>query len=145
MSENSKGSVMCQIETRPKTLARIREERLAAKEQMKAVNHILQQLNLDFDEFIPEAPLRPIDALSEKRRSYFDDKGFLRPFVVNTETGASRWDEPISAEKGHKRLTLCPDEGSSLYTVYQYLSGQGFAVHLNRDSLQPSQKHAFQI
>ena len=114
---------------------------MAAKEQMRAINHTLQQLNCDLDEFKPVQPLRPIDALNEKRLLYRVQGGLSRPFVVNMRTGASHWDEPAGGPD-LKRLTLCPDEGSSLFTVFQYLSGHGFCLHLNRDSLQPSLKLA---
>ena len=105
---------------------------------MKAINHTLQQLGLDLDNFRAESPLQPVEALTEYRIMYADASGFKKPFIINKESGQSRWDWPDCGDGGnlmHHRLSLCPNEGSPLFTVFQYLSGAGFSVHLNRDSL----------
>ena len=104
---------------------------------MKAVNHVLQQLQIDLDNFIPQAPLRPVNPETEERRYHQEKGGSVIPYVVNRISGEATWDRPVLEGKdGHLRLSLCPDEGSPLYTVFQYLSLNDVCVMLNRDSLQ---------
>ncbi|CAE7457675.1 unnamed protein product [Symbiodinium natans] len=123
----------------PKTLARIKEERLASKEQLKAVNHILQQLQTDLDSCIPEEHLHPVSPDEEIRMVHESKDGTRKPYIVNRSTGQASWDVPrIGASGCHTRLSLCPDEGSALYAVYEYLCSQNVAVMFNRDSLQPN-------
>ena len=120
---------------RPKVLSRIKEDKSAAKEQLKAVAHIIQQLDFSLDDFKPIQPLRPLDPAREVR-SLYEANGLQKPFLCENMTGLSVWDYMDSAlPLEHKRLSLCADEGSTLYTAYQYLCSQGFCVILHRDAL----------
>ena len=126
-------------------MGRIREERLAAKEQMRALNNILQQMSTDIDEFKADRILEPVNPLTQKRLWYPDQQGYTRPFIVDMETGEAHWDHACDSPASHNRLSICPDEGSPLFTVFQYLSGAGFSVHLNRDSLQLASRYSLSI
>ena len=115
---------------RPKALRAIREERLAAKEQIKATAHVLQHVGLDLDSLIPETPLRQIRN-GETRHVHVLD-GVRMAFIADAE-GNCEWNAP--EEGNHVRLVLNPDEGSALFCGYEFLAQQNLAISLRRDEL----------
>ncbi|CAE7236720.1 unnamed protein product [Symbiodinium sp. CCMP2592] len=74
----------------PKALGAIREQRLAAKQELKAVRNILEHANFDLDSIFPETPLRPTVPASEIRGQHRVGSEVLA-FNVNTSTGESTW------------------------------------------------------
>ena len=116
--------------SRPRALSALKEERLAAKEQIKAATNILQHLGYDFDQCFPRRPLRQIG--NGESRFVHNLNGERRDFIV-TEAGEAVWDFPDRGD--HLRVVFHPDEGSALFAGYEYLAQQGCAVALRRDEL----------
>ena len=115
---------------RPKTLKAIKQERLAAKEQIQAAQHAMQHVGLDLDDCLPRTPLRQV-AQGEQRVIHEVD-GVKMAFLVDSE-GASTWN---LVEPGpHVRLVLNPDQGSALFCGYEWLAQQNMAISLRRDEL----------
>ena len=116
-----------QLENRPKTIAAIRQKRLAAREHLRAVGNILKQMDLDL--CVPQEPLRPIDP-SKDMRGFYD----RRAFRWDGTSGTAVWDSPdLQHGTQHLRLVLQPDEGSPLWSAFQYLVSKNAAVHFIRD------------
>ena len=114
---------------RPKTLGRIRQKRLSAREHLRALGHILSQLDLDI--LTNDRPMTPILAGEERRAVHHS-----RPFKWRTSDGTSVWDDiPEAADSCRPRLVLCPDEGSPMFSAWQFLVSRGALVHLARDEL----------
>ena len=120
---------------RPKALNSIKEERLAAKQEMKAISNILDYAGVKLEEIFPAEPLTPVDARNEVRTSCKID-GQTWSFIINTDSNEARWDTPTTSNIGHTRLVLCPDEGSPLFSAWQFLSHHSAAVGFNRDESQ---------
>ena len=116
--------------SRPRALNEIQQERVDAKENMKAVMHVLQHVNIDFDDIFPQDLLQPVDRVAETRHHHVIE-GVDMAFVVNAVSGESRFDVPF--HNTHTRLVLAPDEGGPLFAAFQYLASKGAAVGLNRD------------
>ena len=122
------------VQPRPKALGALREQRLAAKQELKAVRNILDHANFDLDTIFSATPLRAIDPAHETRAEHRLGSDVLA-FHVNTTTGECTWAAVMPGEDTTVRLVLAPDEGGPLFACYQYLALQGAKVTLNRDAL----------
>ena len=122
------------VQPRPKALGALREQRLAAKQELKAVRNILEHANFDLDTIFSATPLRAIDPAHEPRAEHRLGSDVLA-FHVNTTTGECTWAAVMPGEDTTVRLVLAPDEGGPLFACYQYLALQGAKVTLNRDAL----------
>ncbi|CAE7513660.1 unnamed protein product, partial [Symbiodinium natans] len=109
-----KESVKTTTSKLPKTLAKIRQQRIASKEQLRALMHVLSLCDVTLR--MPEISLDAVNPAENERR----DKYKGRPFITNLSTGQSRW---ISAMDGddYNRLVLSPDEGGPLYTAWRFV------------------------
>ena len=76
------------VQPRPKALGALREQRLAAKQELKAVRNILEHANFDLDSIFPETPLRPTAHADEIRCEHRVGSEVLA-FHVSTTTGES--------------------------------------------------------
>ncbi|CAE7370976.1 unnamed protein product [Symbiodinium necroappetens] len=119
---------------RPKALGALREQRLAAKQELKAVRNILEHANFDLDSIFPETPLRPTAHADEIRCEHRVGSEVLA-FHVSTTTGESTWAAVMPEADKAVRLVLAPDEGGPLYACYQFMALQNAKVTLNRDAL----------
>ena len=123
------------VRRRPKALNALREDRLAAKQELKAVSNALDHIGLSLDNLFPSCPCAPVDADSEVRRQHTLNDEVLS-FVVKRDTGASRWDTVVEGQGCNSlRLMLCPDQGGPLYSAYQFLAHHGANVGFIRDEL----------
>ena len=107
-------------------LSRIRQKRTASRDQLRAVLQNLDLLGLEWSR--PARLLRPVAANEERVR------GLDGAFVWNRSSGEARWDSVDEASE-HLRVTLCPDEGPTLYSAYQFALANGMATMLIRDEL----------
>ena len=119
-------------QSRPKALNNIKEERLAARQEMRAISNILEYAGVQLDNVFPEQPFYPLDPATETR-STCNINGEKWSFVTNKSTHQTRWDVPVDNNRKHLRLVLSPDEGSPLYSAWQFLCHHSGAVGLNRD------------
>ena len=112
-------------------LSKIRQRKLVARDHMRALCHVLTQLQLDLH--IPATPLRPIVPGQELRCKHNG-----RPFRWSLATGCATW-EDVSANPDpcRPRLVLSPDEGSPMFSAFQFMATKGCLIHLARDELQP--------
>ena len=117
---------------RPKALSALREERMAAKQELKAISNVLSYAGVALDSIFPDNALRPPVPGQEERLS-FKVGNEQWAFIVNPSTLECRWDTPQISESKHVRLVLCPDEGGPLYSGFQFLCHNDAAVALHRD------------
>ena len=115
---------------RPKTVGKLRQQKLAAREHLKAVLHVVSLLDLELQ---PPCPLlRPVKHEQHERREYYDG----RACITDQRTGAAVWNDiPVEQARGLVRIILCPDEGSPLYSGFQFLAQRGLPLTLLRDEL----------
>ncbi|CAE7610898.1 unnamed protein product [Symbiodinium sp. CCMP2592] len=109
----------------PKTISKIKQQRLSTREHLKAVIHSLDLLECELQP--PKQTLagaRPQDHVVVEQ---YDNKWSFR---CNTQSGESEW---LCVDKKLLRLVLQGDQGGPLYSGYQYLAGKGFAVSFIRD------------
>ena len=109
---------------RPKTISKIKQQRLSTREHLKAVIHSLELLECELH--LPKLTLagaRPQDHVAV-------EKSDNRSFRCNTQSGESEW---LCLDTKLLRLVLQGDQGGPLYSGYQYLAGRGFAVSFIRD------------
>ncbi|CAE7336219.1 unnamed protein product [Symbiodinium microadriaticum] len=118
----------------PKALNSLKEDRLAAKQELKAICNIMQHTGLDLDSLWPSEPLRPLNPDFEERHIHVMGKEQLA-FIRDIRTDQCRWDVPLAHTAKHLRLVLCPDQGSPLFAGYQYLCHNDAAVALIRDEM----------
>ena len=103
---------------------------------MKAISNILDYAGIKLESIFPSEPLTPVEAGTEVRTSCKID-GQTWSFIINTQTKEARWDTPTTSNIDHTRLVLCPDEGSPLFSAWQFLTYNNAAVGFNRDESQP--------
>ena len=114
---------------RPKTLGKIRQRKLVARDHLRALGNILSQMQLDLN--MPLAPLRPVIPGEESRLKH---EG--RPYKWNHADGSSTWDNVCQdRDPCRPRLVISPDEGSPMFATFQYMAGKGCLIHLARDEL----------
>ncbi|CAE7454819.1 unnamed protein product [Symbiodinium sp. CCMP2592] len=114
----------------PKALNAIKEEKLSARQEMKAVMNILSHVGMSMDSFFPTNPLTAkVCGMEERQVLELNSENFA--FIYNTRTGQSRWDVPMHSATQDIRLVLCADQGSPLYTCYQFLAFSGASIGLN--------------
>lgn len=117
---------------RPRTIGRLRQERLSSREHMRAVLHSLDLLDLEL------APLpvsyRAADAEKHECREMY---GGNRAFIFNYESGVAEWVCSPDLEEGGAdlgvRVTLHPDEGGPLFCAWQFLASLDLPVGFCRD------------
>ena len=118
---------------RPKALNKIKQERLASRQELKAVVNVLSHVGLDMDAFYPKQPLLPRGSNEARHVHQIGSENCC--FVYDKHSGDSRWDVPMHAASEDVRLVLCADQGSPLYSCFQYLAFAGLNVWLIRDEL----------
>ena len=118
-------------------LSKMKQERLASREELKAVAHIAEQVGFSLDHLMPAIPYRA-QIPGEECRLKTEQGGKTRHYLWNTKTGQASWDSPGLAMNNHLRLCLSADEGGPLQAAAQYLSSKGAAVLLRRDDLVPA-------
>ena len=80
---------------------------------------------------MPSNPLRPVEPGQEIRG--FHEQG---PFVFNVSDGNASWDYVATKnDSKHPRVVICPDEGSAMFSAWQFLLSRNALVHLSRDEL----------
>ncbi|CAE7244854.1 unnamed protein product, partial [Symbiodinium sp. CCMP2592] len=107
----------------PKVLGLIRQRRLAAREEVQAVMHILSLAGLDFR--LSERQLRPPDLRNGEIRL---TDASLGPMLWHTESGAVQWDAVLPEDLQELRLVLAPDEGGPLWAGFQWLAKRGYRI-----------------
>ena len=123
---------MPHLKLRPKALNNLKEDRLSAKQELKAVANVLSHIGLSLDQLWPSSPCCPADPHTEERRLHaVGDE--IKGFVVNRETGNSRWDTHVPDDS--LRLIFCPDQGGPLFSAYQFLAYHNAKVGFVRDEL----------
>ena len=115
---------------RPKAISTIRQKKLAAREQLQALLHTLNMLDLELK--LPEHGLHAADTANGEVRISSPDGCFL----WNANTGHAVWDKILEDDLQDLRVVLSPDEGSSMFCCYAFLAGNGFRVGWCRDELQ---------
>ena len=117
---------------RPKALNALKEDRLSAKQELKAVANVLSHIGLSLDQLFPTSPCIAVDPDTEERRLHAVGDEVMG-YVVNRETGISRWDTHMPDEA--LRLIFCPDQGGPLYSAFQFLASNNAKVGFIRDEL----------
>ncbi|CAE7403164.1 hemA [Symbiodinium sp. CCMP2592] len=117
----------------PRTIGRLKQDRLASREHMRAVLHSLELLDLEL------APLpfslRAADPEKHETREMYGS----RAFIFNHESGLAEWvctPDLDDETKSGVRVTLHPDEGGPLFCAWQFLSALGLPVGFSRDETQ---------
>ena len=105
----------------------IKQKRLAAREELKAVLHTLSLAGMELHK--PDHVLRPVDTSSGELRLLKGNK----PFLWNPSTGNGQWDYVWDCSA--LRLVVSPDEGGPLWSAFLWLSSRGHKVHFVRDEL----------
>ena len=99
---------------------------------MKAISNILDYAGAKLDDAFPEHAYQPLNPTTEIRSSCAIN-GETWSFITNKTTQESRWDVPVATNNQHLRLVLSPDEGSPLFSAWQFLCHHSGAVGFNRD------------
>ena len=121
------------VSSRPRIISSLHQEKLTAREHIRAVGNVLNHMGISLDEIFPPKPLRPLSPSSEILTNYkLDDK--TMPYITSIEDGSGRWDVP-PPESHHIRLIVCPDEGSPLFSSYVFLATKNASINLCRDEL----------
>ncbi|CAE7852610.1 ASAH1, partial [Symbiodinium microadriaticum] len=122
----------------PRTVGRLKQDRLASREHMRALLHSLELLNLEL------APLpfslRAADPEKHESREMYGS----RAFIFNYESGLAEWvctPDFDGKTKTGVRVTLHPDEGGPLFCAWQFLSSLGLPVGFCRDETHKLQTH----
>ncbi|CAE7566035.1 unnamed protein product [Symbiodinium sp. CCMP2592] len=124
----------------PKTLSRIKQKKLAAREQLRCVLHVLDILGLEM--LLPTTRLRPVDLSAGEQRVANKNK---QHFLWNPHNGEASWDAITETSREDLRLILAPDEGSSLYCSFAWMASAGFSVMLLRDELHKLSNHYLRV
>ncbi|CAE7245477.1 hemA [Symbiodinium sp. CCMP2592] len=112
----------------PKTISKIRQQRLSTREHLRAVLHCMELLECELEP--PKQTLmgaRPKEHLIVEK---YDGCSFR----CNTQSGESEW---LRVDKELLRLVLQGDQGGPLYSAYQYAAAKGFPVCFIRDESHP--------
>ena len=117
------------MKPRPKTLGKIRQRKLVARDHVRALGHTLVQMQLDLR--IPSSPLRAVLPTEEARCKHNG-----RPFRWSFLTGAATWEDVyMEQDPSTPRVVLSPDEGSPMFSAFVFMATKGCLVHLARDEL----------
>ena len=127
---------------RPKALNAIKQEKLASRQELKAVMNILSHVGMELDAFFPGEPLTATVCGMEERR-ILELNSQNCAYILNKETGLVRWDTPMHSATQGIRLVLCADQGSPLHTCFQFLALSGASISLIRDELPPGGNTVF--
>ncbi|CAE7765448.1 unnamed protein product [Symbiodinium sp. CCMP2456] len=115
----------------PKALNSIKQDKLASRQELKALMCVMSQVGVDIDQCWPQDPLIPrVPGREERKTHEVGSENFA--FIYDRETGKSRWDVPMPTA-GHLRLVVCADHGSPMHTCFQFLAQAGASIHLIRD------------
>ncbi|CAE6939951.1 unnamed protein product [Symbiodinium sp. CCMP2592] len=117
----------------PRIISGLHQDKLTAREHIRAVGNVLNHLGVALDDIFPKSPLKPLAPTSEILATYEMD-GKTMPFVASLQDATSRWDVP-DTESAHVRLIVCPDEGSPMFSSYVFLATRNAAINLCRDEL----------
>ena len=113
----------------------MKEDRVSAKQELKAVANALSHIGLTMDDLWSTTPCAPINPETEVRCLHCVDNKFMG-YVVNKESGKCRWDTHLPQEgSAGLRLILGPDQGSPLFSAFQYLVFHNANIGLIRDEL----------
>ena len=118
------------LKMRPKALKALQQERLSAKEQVKAAANVLQHVGVDMDQCFPSNPLKQI---SHGQQRHVHNLDGMQMEYISSPDGSCIWDVPEAGT--HTRLVLNPDEGSALYSAYEWLAQQQMSIGFRRDEL----------
>ncbi|CAE7468345.1 hemA, partial [Symbiodinium sp. KB8] len=110
---------------KPKSLSRVQQARLATREQVQAVLHSLELLELELKPGKVGYP--SADPKEGFQRCYHDGK----PFLYDVNKGEGLWLEVEDDDR--VRLILNPDEGSPLFAGFQFLANVKLPVAFRRD------------
>ena len=113
---------------RPRTLSRIKQERLSSKEQLRAVFHALELLELPYQ--TPTRRYLAADPANGLQRYTHENMDFLH----DQNNGDAAWIS-FHNDPDLTRLVLNPDEGSALHAGYQFLASRSCPVIFRRDEL----------
>lgn len=127
---------------RPKALSCIKQDRLASRQELKAVVNILSHVGMSMDSFFPRNPLKAKVCGREDRQVHTVNNENLA-FICDKESGQTRWDVPMQSASEDLRLVLCADQGSPLFTCFQFLAHSGANISLIRDELLPGRNMVF--
>ena len=110
----------CQ-QLRPKTLSRLKQDRLSSREHTRAVLHSLELLDVELS-----PPTNTYPAANPNLKVYRSYHAGL-PYLYDAQTNEARW---ISFESSPSmtRIILNPDEGG-------FLAGQSIPISFKRDEL----------
>ncbi|CAE7672747.1 unnamed protein product [Symbiodinium sp. CCMP2456] len=122
------------LHLKPKALSCIKQDRLASRQELKAVVNILSHVGMSMDSFFPRNPLKAKVCGREDRQVHTVNNENLA-FISDKESGQTRWDVPMQSASEDLRLVLCADQGSPLFTCYQFLAHSGANISLIRDEL----------
>ena len=113
---------------RPKTISKIKQQRLSTREHLKAVLHSLDLLECELE------PPKQTLVGARPREHLIVEKYAGCSFRCNTQSGESEW---LRVDKGLLRLVLQGDQGGPLYSAYQYAAAKGFPISFIRDESHP--------
>ena len=122
------GCTMLHSRPSPRALSKIKQDRLASREHLRAVMHSLELLEIRFA--LPERPLAAADPKNGLRRFVHLGKAYL----AKEGSASSQWvcfDDASSVT----RIVLHPDEGGPLYAGFQFLAQKGAPIVFRRDEL----------
>ncbi|CAE7579412.1 unnamed protein product [Symbiodinium sp. CCMP2592] len=127
----------------PRIISGLHQDKLTAREHIRAVGNVLNHLGVALDDIFPKSPLKPLAPTSEILATYEMD-GKTMPFVASLQDATSRWDVP-DTESAHVRLIVCPDEGSPMFSSYVFLATRNAAINLCRDELHKLSQHCQRV
>lgn len=113
---------------RPKSLSKLQQARLATREQVQAVLHSLELLDVELKPGNVGYP--SANPKEGTQRRYHDGK----PFMYDVNKGDGVWLELEDDDR--VRIILNPDEGSALFAGFQFLANLQLPVAFRRDELQ---------
>ncbi|CAE7343813.1 unnamed protein product, partial [Symbiodinium necroappetens] len=114
---------------RPRVLKTIKQKRLAAREELKAVLHTISLAGMELQK--PDHVLRPADSSSGEVRLFRGNQ----PFLWSPSTGNGHWDMVLESQQNRLRLVLSPDEGGPLWAAFTWMANQGYKINFIRDEL----------
>ena len=122
------------VSSRPRIISSLHQEKLTAREHIRAVGNVLNHMGISLDDIFPPKPLRPLSPSSGNSHELTNWTTRLCLTFTSIEDGSGRWDVP-PPESHHIRLIVCPDEGSPLFSSYVFLATKNASINLCRDEL----------
>ncbi|CAE7495031.1 unnamed protein product [Symbiodinium sp. CCMP2592] len=117
----------------PKSLSKLQQARLATREQVQAVLHSLELLDVELKPGNVGYP--SANPKEGTQRRCHDGK----PFMYDVNKGEAVWLELEDDDR--VRIILNPDEGSALFAGFQFLANLKLPVAFRRDELHKLSNH----